>query len=125
VHAFGIGRPKPPSATLTGYWSNWDIAHDLALVPGTHSGYVMEGYGGLHPFTPSGQPLPPSLNPAPFWSGWDIARGVFLLPASTMAAPSGYVLDGYGGLSGFGSPPPLKQAPYWSGWDIAVGVFGA
>jgi hypothetical protein len=125
VHAFGIGRPKPPTPTLTSYWTGWDIAHDLALIPGTHSGYVMDGYGGLHSLTPPGQPLPPSFNPAPYWNGWDIARGVFLLPTSTVAAPSGYVLDGYGGLSGFGSPPVITQGPYWSGWDIAVGVFGA
>jgi len=125
VHSFGIGRPKPPDPVVTDYWSGWDIAHDFALIPGTHSGYVMDGYGGAHPFTPSGQPLPPSFTAAPYWGGWDIARGIFLLPTSTMAAPSGYILDGYGGLSGLGSPPGIKFGPYWSGWDIAIGVLGA
>jgi hypothetical protein len=84
----------------------------------------MDGFGGVHPFTPSGQPMPPSFSPAPYWQGWDIARGIFLLPSSTITAPVGYLLDGFGGLNGLGSPPAIKSSPYW-GWDIAVGITGA
>jgi spore germination protein YaaH len=124
VHPFGVGRPNPPGPAITGYWMGWDIAHDLALIPGTHSGYVMEGFGGVHPFTPPGQPMPPSFSPAPYWQGWDIARGIFLLPSSTMTAPVGYLLDGFGGLNGLGTPPGIKVSPYW-GWDIGVGITGA
>jgi hypothetical protein len=125
VHSFGIGKPKPPDPTITSYWPNWDIAHDFAVIPGTHSGYVMDGYGGAHQFTPPGQPLPPSFTGGAYWGGWDIARGIFLLPTSTMAAPAGYILDGYGGLNGLGPAPAIKFGPYWNGWDIAIGVLGA
>jgi hypothetical protein len=57
--------------------------------------------------------------------GWDIARGIWLLPSSTLAAPAGYVLDGYGGLHGLGSVPGIARYSYWPNRDIAIGVFGA
>jgi len=59
LHAFGINGPPPAAATklaATGYWGGWNIARDVALVPGNgnYSGYVMDGYGGAHPFHPTG-----------------------------------------------------------------------
>jgi hypothetical protein len=124
IHAFGIGRPKPPDPVLTAYWNGWDIARDLVLIPGTRSGYVLDGYGGLHPFAPPGQAMPPPLA-GTYWNGWDIARAVWLAPASTVANPQGYVLDGYGGLHGLGGAPPLSPAPYWPGQDVARTIWGA
>jgi spore germination protein YaaH len=128
VHAFGINGPPPATATkvvTTGYWPNWDIAHDIVLIPGngTHSGYVLDGWGGVHPFHPSGDgsTMPPVITTS-YWRGWDIARAIWLLPGS---ATAGYTLDGWGGLHPFGGAPQLANTPYWPGWDIAKSVWGA
>jgi hypothetical protein len=127
IHPFGINGAPPASVTplaTTGYWPGWNIAHDIVLTPGNgnHSGYVLDGYGGLHPFHPTadGSSMPPGIASA-YWSGWDIARGVWLLPGS---ATSGYTLDGYGGLHPFGTAPAVTISTYW-GFDIARGLFGA
>ncbi len=106
-------------------WRGWDIAHDIALIPGTRSGYVMDGYGGVHSFPPPGEALPPGFTGAPYWQGWDIARGIWLLPTSALAQPAGYLLDGYGGLHPLGPAPVVSPAPYWHGKDIARDLWGA
>jgi hypothetical protein len=124
LHAFGIGGPRPAAPVLSAYWVSWDIIHDFSLIPGTHAGYVMDGFGGIHPFTSTGQAMPPVLNSGVFWSGWDIARSVWLLPGSTQAQPGGYVMDGYGGLHGFGNAPAPTQFPYWPYHDIARNITG-
>ncbi|HWO45206.1 MAG TPA: glycosyl hydrolase family 18 protein [Methylomirabilota bacterium] len=128
VHPFGINGPSPVApATMvtTGYWAGWDIARDVVLVPGNgnHSGYVLDGFGGLHPFHPNadGSTLPATLTTA-YWGGQDIARGAWLLPGS---ATSGYTLDLSGGLHPFGSAPALTLYPYWAGKDLAREIFGA
>jgi hypothetical protein len=127
IHPFGINGPPPPSVSklaTTGYWPGWNIARDIVLTPGNgnHSGYVLDGYGGLHSFHPT---TDSSVMPAPittaYW-GWDIGRGVWLLPGS---ATAGYTLDGYGGLNPFGGAPVITSSPYWQGWDIARTIWGA
>ncbi len=40
-------------------------------------GYVMDGYGALHPISTT-VVVAPSPSDAPFWPGWDIARGLAL-----------------------------------------------
>jgi hypothetical protein len=91
-------------------------------VPPPRPGYVLDGYGGLHPL-PMGGRAPGVPHDGPYWYGWDIARDVVVLPDGT----GGYVLDGWGGLHPFGiganpAPPVPVDAPYWPGWDIARGV---
>ena len=83
-------------------------------------GYVLDGWGGLHPFQVGGNAMPAMPSITGYWFNWDIARGVALVPGSR----AGYVLDGYGGLhqfAGGGSPAPaaVSNNAYWSGWDIA------
>ena len=128
LHPFGINGPPPiaeSSLVLDGYWVNWEIARDVVLVPGNgkHSGYTLDGWGGLHPFhsTSDGSTMPAQIR-TQYWPGWDIARGVWLLPGSGTA---GYTLDGWGGLQPFGGAPPIRSFQYWPGWDIARGIFGA
>jgi spore germination protein YaaH len=128
VHAFGINGPPPATTTkvtTTGYWPYWDIARDIVLVPGNgnHSGYVLDGWGGIHPFHPSGDgsTMPGAIKGA-FWQGWDIARAMWLLPGS---ATAGYTLDGWGGLHPFGGAPQLANTATWPGWDIAKSIWGA
>jgi hypothetical protein len=56
-----------------------------------------------------------------YW-GFDIARDFAFLPGGT----GGFVLDGYGGLHGFGvnggAAPAAQGYSYWNGWDIAIKV---
>ena len=76
-------------------------------------GYVLDGWGGLHPF--GGAPV---AAPSAYWRGWDIARAVATRPDNR----SGYVLDGWGGLHPFGGAPSVGITAYWKGWDIARGL---
>src|SRR6185295_18655289 len=69
-------------------------------------GYVLDGYGVLHPIALPGGVPPPATTGGPSWPGWNIARGVALASTRT----GGYVLDGYGGIHPFAvagnAPPP-------------------
>ncbi len=89
-------------------WPHWPIARDVALASTGAGGYVLDGFGGLHPF---GNAVRRS---GAYWSGFDIGRDVLLRNAS-----SGWVLDGWGGIHPFGGAPALRGGPYWSGWDVA------
>jgi PKD domain len=128
LHPFGINGPAPAvTSSLSGvpYWPGWDIARDLQLTPGNgnRSGYVLDGYGGVHPFHPTGDG---SVLPAPVsgtYFGYDIARSLWFGRDSVAAAPKGYVMDGYGDLLPFGSEP-VPASSTWPGWDIAVAVTG-
>ena len=128
LHPFGInGAPALAESkiALTGYWPGWNIARDVVLVPGNggHSGYVLDGWGGLHPFHPTtDRSVLPAAISGGYWPGWDIARGVWLLQGSSTA---GYTLDGWGGLTPFGGAPAIKRETYWPNWDIARAVWGS
>ncbi|HCO01876.1 MAG TPA: hypothetical protein DIT48_00670 [Actinobacteria bacterium] len=127
LHPFGINGPAPVTAASLaggGYWPGWDIAHDIVLVPGNanHSGYTLDGYGGVHPFHPtSDNSTMPAAVQSSRWN-WDIARSLWLLPGS---ASAGYTMDGYGGVHPFGGAPAIVSASYWPGWDIAKVAWGA
>jgi spore germination protein YaaH len=128
VHPFGINAPSPVAATAvatSGYWAGWDIARDIVMVPGdgNHAGYVLDGFGGLHPFHSStdGSTMPAAVTTA-YWAGRDIARGAMLLPGS---ATAGYTLDLAGGLHPFGGAPAVPSYPYWPGTNLAKGILGA
>lgn len=127
LHPFGINAAPAASFSAvqtTAYWAGWQIARDVQLIPGNanHSGYVLDGFGGLHPFhaTGDGSAMPASITPGAYWSGWDIARGLFFLPGS---ATAGYTLDGLGGPHPFGGAPAITSHPYW-GSDVAKGHAG-
>jgi glucose/arabinose dehydrogenase len=77
------------------------------------TGYLLDGYGGLHPVSGS-----PAATGGPYWNGFDIARAVALGPNGR----AGYVLDGFGGLHPFNGAAAATGGPYWSGWDIAKDV---
>jgi len=101
------GASPPPSSTP-------GLLHTaVALIPNDGaSGYVVDGYGGLHPV---GNATP--VSNGPYWNGWDIARGI-----AVIGNGSGYVLDGYGGVHSFGNAPGIGNEAYWGGWDIARGI---
>jgi hypothetical protein len=92
------------------YWNGWDIARGIAVLPDGSGGYVLDGFGGLHPFRVGNGALPPKITDAPYWNGWDIARSVAVLPDGS----GGYVLDGYGAIHPFTihGPKPKLPVPY-------------
>jgi hypothetical protein len=119
VHPFKVGsNPLPASVTDYAYWSGWDIARDVVLLPTSTAaqphGYTLDGYGGIHQF--GGAPVARTT----FYAGLDIARRLVVLSDGT----GGYVMDNYGGLHAFavGSnpmPPAITNNAFWSGWNIA------
>ncbi|MHB8571558.1 MAG: hypothetical protein ACYDAY_01180 [Candidatus Dormibacteria bacterium] len=148
VHSFAMAGQQRPDPALHDYWGanfaphpNWDIAKGCALLPGSNNrGYVLDAYGGVHPFGPAGN-LAPDVDLSVYYQdgnygvgpgsqghpgGWDIMRGIVVTNASPVG---GYVLDGYGGLHPFvqhglgqccmPSPPQLSD---YFGFDIAKAV---
>jgi spore germination protein YaaH len=120
IHPFTVAgdtqpaAPSPPAA----YWPGWPIARDIVIVPGStytsYSGYVLDGWGGIHPFGNAAK-----VSGGPWWPGWDIARRLVLLPGSSNA---GYVVDGWGGLHPFGGASPVQATQYTPGWDLTRGL---
>jgi hypothetical protein len=109
----------------------------VALLPDSNAvavvGYILDGFGGLHPFAAGGHTMPPDIPQVQwktYWAGFDIVRGVGPLPDSAGTSVAGYVLDGYGGIPPFAAgghtmPPDIPQVQwtnYWAGWDIARSV---
>ena len=92
VHGDGGTLPQ----AVTSYWPNWRIANAAALLPDASGGYVLDGYGGIHPFAIGANPLPAVESGGAYW-GWDIARVLALMPDGR----TGYVLEGYGGVHPF------------------------
>ena len=119
LYPFG-GAPLVSNETI---WQGWDIARGLVLRSDC-AGYVLSGWGGLYPFSPTGVDVPPAItmSPGSTWNNWDFARAVVLLSPDPSVQPSGYVLDGYGGIHPFGNAPALTGTPYWPGSDIARGL---
>lgn len=58
-------------------WPGWDIARDVAIQPSGEGGYVLDAWGGLHPFGLDGKAGPPT----PYWPGRDVVRGAALVRA--------------------------------------------
>jgi hypothetical protein len=95
-------------ATVVGapYWPTWDIARDVILMPDCSGGYVLDGWGAMHPFG-LGHAPPPPITTGPYWRGWDVARGAVMLVDGT----GGYIFDAWGGAHAFALPNnPLPAA---------------
>ncbi len=89
--------------------------------PHSQGGYVLDDWGGIHPFR-TGALAPPAITvPGPYWPGQDVVRGI----ASVQSA--GFVVDDWGGIhpyvSGTGvTVPPIHGGPYWPGQDVVRGI---
>jgi hypothetical protein len=73
VHPFAGGSLSTAGAPVgTAYWQNWNIARAVALsptsTPSNLQGWVLDGYGGTHPFGGA-----PSLSSVAYWPGSDRA----------------------------------------------------
>ena len=69
--------PAPPQATNGPYWIGWDIVRGITLVPGSGGGWVLDGFGGSHPFSTTGS-APVGPTSGPYWLNQDRARGIGL-----------------------------------------------
>jgi hypothetical protein len=85
----------------------------VAQAPCSAAGYILDGYGGVHPVGGA-----PGLPSGGYWPGWHIARDISVTPDGT----GGQKLDGFGGLFPLGAAPKIKPGGYWHGWDIARAV---
>ena len=113
LHPFGGATVDTTGAP---YWSGWDIARSVVVLPAGLGGWTLDGYGGIHNWGAA-----PAITTPVYWSGWDIARALVVLPDNQ----SGYLLDGYGGVHAFGPNAPASAfagSSYWPGWDIARGI---
>ena len=135
LHPWAVaGKPLPVSIAGYGYWAGRNIARDVWLAPDSSAasahGYVLDAYGGFHPFWSKGAAAPAAIGVYGYWAGQDIARGMWFVPGATAGNASGYTLDGFGGIHPFAVggqplPPAINQYGYWAGRDIALGLWGA
>ncbi|TAN34311.1 hypothetical protein EPN29_02805 [bacterium] len=135
LHPWAVaGRPLPISPAAYGYWPNRDIARDVWLAPDSTAtsvhGYVLDAYGGFHPFWSGAAAAPAAMAAYGYWPGQDIARGMWFVPSSTANTATGYTLDAYGGIHPFAAgsqplPAVIGQYGYWPGRDIARALWGA
>lgn len=126
LHPFG---DAPPVTTEPDF--GFDIARAVVLDPCDstgHTGWVLDGWGGLTPFAVGGTAAPPKPVVSGYWPGWDIARDTVAWCATVNGNPvaEGCTLDGWGGLHAWAQTaavlpdvPCDKPAGYWPGWDIA------
>jgi hypothetical protein len=130
VHNFGDSSP----VTITGYWPGWQIATSIAMDPcdttEQYSGWVMDGFGGLHPFAAAGTPMPAVPDITGYWPGWTIANdfAAFCITVGGVQHAAGCVLDGFGGLHPWADSSavigdvPCTGTGYWPNWDIATKI---
>lgn len=45
--------------------------------PGTGR-YVLDGWGGVHPFAIGSNPIPPAVSTGVYYRGWDVVDGISL-----------------------------------------------
>jgi hypothetical protein len=134
IHPWSVaGSALPAAISQYGYWPGANVARDIWLDPaatgGSASGYVLDLYGGFHPFWSATAPAPAAITTYPYWTGRDLARALWFLPSATPSAATGYELDAYGGIhplasSGQVLPNPISVYGYWAGQDLARALFG-
>lgn len=127
IHSLGYA----PHVTSTNYFyqNSHDIARGIILLPNCVTGYVLDAYGKIHPFAADvvpAQEIPSTPTKTPSWS-FDIARS-FDYVGPIYGVDSGYVLDGYGGVSAWGNAPATSGETLWeppaqkTTWDIARAI---
>jgi hypothetical protein len=121
----GMSGDDSGPVSTTSYFPGWNIARGAHAWPktgATQQGFVLDGWGGLHPYGPAGLSETTGVS-GHYWPGSDIARDFAFMPDGS----GGLVLDGYGGLHPFavnGGTAPMQVVgnSYWPGWDIAKKV---
>src|SRR5260370_33376796 len=81
----GVQADNSGPLNSTAYWAGWSIARAAEALPGAmapQSGFVLDGFGGLHPFGAPGL-SETSGSAGHYWQGVDIARDFAFLPDGT------------------------------------------
>ena len=135
LHPWSVsGHSLPIPMAEYGYWYGQNIARDIWFDPASSasmgSGYVLDAFGGFHPFWSAGAAAPPAMAMYGYWYGQDIARSIWFMPGSTASTASGFTLDGSGGIHPFTAPgQALPATPgqyaYFPGRDVAKTLWGA
>ncbi len=135
LHPWSVsGKALPAAMAEYGYWRGLNIARDIWLAPSSTgssaSGYVLDGYGGLHPFWSAAAAAPPAMAEYGYWFGQDIARSFWFMPGATASTATGYTLDAFGGIhpftvAGQTLPAAIGQHASWPGQDVARALWGA
>ena len=90
----------PPTPVPSNSWVGWDIARGITMVPGsTTDGYVLDGWGGLHPFGNAHGMSSPGYFP-----NSDLANGVVMTDTA-----GGYVSLATGAVLAFGDAPQVTE----------------
>ena len=89
--------------------------------PHSNGGFIVDDWGGLHPYG-TGSFWPPAIFEAgPYWPGQDVVRGI-----ASLATGGGYVVDDWGGIHTFtaysGVVDIVHGGPYWPGQDVVRGI---
>jgi hypothetical protein len=122
LHRFAsAGAVVPKDIDEGPWWPDWDIARDLEVAqyagdPGNARGWILSGWGSIHPWSTVDLANPSGVSDYSYWEGWDIARDLEILGDPT---PFGWTLSGWGSLHDFGSATPVTDGPFFEGWDIA------
>src|SRR5438094_1618291 len=134
IHPWSVaGSALPVAPAGYGYWAGANNARDIWVDPAATAlsarGYVLDLYGGTHPWWTSGAAVPTPIAIYPYWAGHDLARAFWFVPTSTPSTAKGYVLDAYGGVHEFAAggqmlPPMIFPFGYWNGQDLARSLFG-
>ncbi len=134
IHPWSVtGSALPVAISQYGYWAGNNFARDIWVDPaatvGSASGYVLDLYGGLHPFWSASAAMPAAIVNYPYFAGHDLARALWVQPGATPVNATGYILDAYGGIHPFAAagqttPPAINPFGYWAGQDYARNLFG-
>jgi len=81
------------------------------------AGYVVDGWGGLHPFG-----VAAVVSGSGYWPGQDLVRGAAAWPQAGPGTPGGWVLRADGSLYRFGSAPAVAGPTF--GGSLGRGLAG-
>jgi len=134
IHPWSVvGSPLPVALGAYPYWPGANNARDIWVdpnaTPTSASGFVLDLYGGMHPFWSSLATPPTAIAIYPYFAGNDLARAFWFQPTSTPTTATGYMLDAYGGIHPFAAtgqrlPQSIFPFGYWNGQDLARSLFG-
>src|SRR5439155_18219891 len=103
-----------------------DTARGLAVLRNRGGGYVLDAWGGLHPFSTGWADVPAAQ--VSRYAPWDWARGVAIVEVGTpggevTAAAVGVTTDGWGDAYAFTMPTATGQHPPMPGVDQPRSVY--
>ena len=112
-----------PNPTPGYSYFGFDVAIKVVVGSDGKGGYVLDAYGGLHPFGINGNAAPAAVQNTGYWN-WRAAQDIALVPGQS-GGYQGFVLDKFGGLHPFiasGLALPAVPTTSYFGFNIARGL---